>query len=106
MEKVSGSQLSEAWDDIKHKTKMQLIKRLTEYESELASIEFPAYGSLYLRSSLPAHIKSIPLDVSIDPAQIYCIGPSCERDWESAKPGNSEKSVHPSQRRFNQGPCQ
>ncbi|KAK6823145.1 hypothetical protein RU639_005913 [Aspergillus parasiticus] len=55
-------------------------------ERELADISFPAYGSLFLRESLPATYRQYPLPPNLDREGLFCIGPSCKRtSWH----GNS-----------------
>jgi len=77
MEKVPGVQISKEWDGMGQQKRISLIKRLTQRECELSEIQFPAYGSLFYRSSLDC-IEMIPLDSSIDPKGEFCIGPSCD----------------------------
>ncbi|KFY81622.1 hypothetical protein V500_11237 [Pseudogymnoascus sp. VKM F-4518 (FW-2643)] len=48
MEKAKGVQLFQRWGEMKQLSKMELIKSLTKLENQLASIRFPAYGSLLI----------------------------------------------------------
>jgi hypothetical protein len=49
MEKAAGQQLWRTWDDMTKEDYLGLVKQLTQLEAELASIQLPAYGSLYFR---------------------------------------------------------
>jgi hypothetical protein len=80
MEKVHGIQIFKKWDEMGESNRISLIKRLTQWERELCEIQFPAYGSLYYKSSL-SDAEMIPLDSSIDPGGEFCIGPSCDPSW-------------------------
>lgn len=92
MEKAAGVPLSQVWGTMNEFDKLQLIKNLTNLESELANIEFPAYGGLYLRMDMSRSIRL--LDGDIDPSQSFCIGPSC--DWAFDTDMTPE---------LNRGPC-
>jgi hypothetical protein len=71
--------------------KLQLIKNLTKLEAQLATIKFPVYGGLYLRTDMSRPNRL--LDGDIDPSQSFCIGPSCDRTF------NTDMALE-----FNQGP--
>jgi len=81
MEKATGTQLFQKWDDLDGDSRLSLIKQLTEIEHELASIHFPASGHLYLRESIlkDSHIL---LNSTVDPTSHYAIARSCGRSWE------------------------
>lgn len=96
MEKAPGVQIFKKWDDMGEHNRISLIKRLTQWERELSEIPFPAYGSLYYKSTLK-EIERVPLDSSIDPEGEFCIGPSCEPSW-LLRPGQSLPD-------FQCGPC-
>ena len=80
MERVPGVQMFKKWDEMGEINRLAIIKRLTQWERELAEIPFPAFGSLYHKGSLGDH-ESIPLDPSVDPEGLFCIGPSCDSHW-------------------------
>lgn len=80
MERVSGVQMFKKWDEMGESSRISIIKRLTQWERELAEIPFPAYGSLYYKSSLTDQ-DSIPLDLSVDSEGEFCVGPSCDSHW-------------------------
>ncbi|EPS30223.1 hypothetical protein PDE_05173 [Penicillium oxalicum 114-2] len=51
----------------------KIIDQVTEIEKELGNISFPAYGSLFLRDSLPAKCRQYPLPPELDPEGLFCI---------------------------------
>ncbi|KAL8966705.1 MAG: hypothetical protein Q9183_003248 [Haloplaca sp. 2 TL-2023] len=67
MEKAPGVQLFAVWDKVSASGRLKLIKSLTQLESQLATIHFPAYGNLYHRHSISKSSEQILLDPSIDP---------------------------------------
>ncbi|KIX00111.1 uncharacterized protein Z518_10248 [Rhinocladiella mackenziei CBS 650.93] len=83
MEKAIGVQLFKVWDKLKDISKLAIIKKLTEWESQLMAINFPAYGCLYHRHSIPDNDRKMDLPTSIDPSGSYCIGQSCNPTWSS-----------------------
>ena len=100
MEKAPGLQLFEVWNDVAEADRLKLIKGLTHLERELAAIQFPAYGSLYFRHSLPKATESILLDSSTDPAGLFCVGPACGQAWTD---GTSRADIQPD---IDAGPCE
>ncbi|KAI9669809.1 MAG: hypothetical protein M1817_004550, partial [Caeruleum heppii] len=84
MEKAPGVRLSEVWGNISKFDRLQLIDKLTKLESQLAALEFPAYGSLYHRKSIPRKAERILLDPSLDPGGEFCVGPACGPAWTDA----------------------
>jgi hypothetical protein len=50
MEKADGIQLVGAWGDMNQLQRFTLIQNLARLEAEMASLNFPAYGNLYLRN--------------------------------------------------------
>lgn len=92
MEKAAGVPLFQQWSNMTEFEKLQLIKNLTKLEAQLLAVRFPAYGGLYLRTDMSRLNR--PLDSDIDPSQSFCIGPSCDRSF------NTELNLE-----FNQGPC-
>lgn len=81
MEKAAGVPLFQQWAKMTEFEKLQLIKNLTKLEAQLSSIRFPAYGGLYPRTYMNRLTRS--LDIDIDPAESFCIGPSCDRSFDS-----------------------
>lgn len=92
MEKAAGVPLFQLWGTMTEFEKLQLIKNLTKLEAQLAAIKFPAYGGLYLRTDMSRSNRA--LDGDIDPSQSFCIGPTCDRAFDT--------DVTPES---NRGPC-
>jgi len=82
MEKSPGVQLFKVGDAMDGGAKLAFIKQLTILESQLASIQFPAYGGLYLSESSnnPEDERSM-LPSDVDSTGSYFIGPSNDRSW-------------------------
>lgn len=81
MEKIRGVALSEKWEAMNTLEHYKIIDQVVQVEKELGNISFPAYGSLFLRVSLPATCRQYPLPPELDPEGLFCIGPSCKRTW-------------------------
>lgn len=81
MEKAPGVQLFKVWDTISDRAKLTVVEKLTKLEKELASIQFPALGSLYLSESHTPGLKQAALPAIIDASGSYFVGPSCDRSW-------------------------
>lgn len=102
MENASGVQLFNTWGSMNDSDRFELVQRITELEGELASIRFPASGSLYLRESLSKDESQVKLSHDADPSQEFCIGPSCERQWIS----QSDEGTTFASPEYNRGPCE
>lgn len=88
MENVDGVPLRQKWNAMTKSDRHSVIDRIIEMEKELECLEFPAYGSLFLRDSMPGRLKSYPLSPNLDPDGLFCVGPACTRSWcgeESSK---------------------
>ncbi|RAL05584.1 phosphotransferase family protein [Aspergillus ibericus CBS 121593] len=83
MEKVPGIALSERWEAMNMLQRYKIIDRIIEVEKELEELKFPAYGSLYLRQSVPDGYCHYPLPPQLDPTGLFCVGPSCNRSMWS-----------------------
>ena len=81
MERIRGVALSETWEAMNTLERYKIVDQIVQIEKELANIVLPAYGSLYLRDSLPATCQQYPLSPKLDPEGAFCIGPSCKRTW-------------------------
>ncbi|EAW06852.1 uncharacterized protein ACLA_085470 [Aspergillus clavatus NRRL 1] len=81
MEKIRGVALSEKWEVMNTLERYKIVDQVVQIEKELVNISFPAYGSLFLRDSLPATCRQYPLPAELDPEGLFCIGPSCKRTW-------------------------
>ncbi|KAF4538094.1 uncharacterized protein LTHEOB_11042 [Lasiodiplodia theobromae] len=98
MEKAAGCRLSKKWAEMDLEIKFKFIANLAELEAKLAGVDFPAYGSLYLKESLDDGEQYEPLAPEIDPDGRFCIGPSCEREWFH------EEDTEAIEARFDRGP--
>jgi len=78
MEKSAGVPLFQVWGNMTKFDQLQLIQNLTQIETQLTAIHFPAYRGLYLRKNIEQPIKS--LDNELDPS--FCIGPSCDQYYK------------------------
>ena len=72
MEFVQGSNLSEVWSLLDDQEVTSVVRQLTQLESRMMSLSFPAGGSLYFTKDLEKVAKglSIPLGDSR-----FCVGP-------------------------------
>ncbi|KAL8845756.1 MAG: hypothetical protein Q9221_009104 [Calogaya cf. arnoldii] len=94
MEKAPGVQLHTVWNDLSGVDRMNLIKNLTQLENQLVTIQFPAFGSLYHRQSIPDPSRQVLLDSSIDPAGLFCVGPACGPAWtDGTTPADLDPSL-------------
>jgi hypothetical protein len=76
MEKARGIQLADVWGDMNQLNQFKLIQCLTQLDSQLALMKFPAYGNLYFRDAAPRCLSPV---VRIDDE--YCIGPAYNASW-------------------------
>lgn len=65
LEKVTGKQLNEVWDEMTGRQRFRLVTRLAQFDAELSKIRFPAYGSLYHRATSKDKSICISLLISI-----------------------------------------
>ena len=72
MEFVQGPKLSEVWPKLSDQEVISVVRRLTQLESQMMSLPFPAGGSLYFTKDLE---KVAPgLGVPLDDRR-FCVGP-------------------------------
>ncbi|RMZ77651.1 hypothetical protein DV738_g4225, partial [Chaetothyriales sp. CBS 135597] len=93
MEKAPGAQLFSKYGKMSELQKFTVLKHLTELEGELTKLRFPVYGSLYLRESMSPTDKYENLSQDLDPAQLFCIGPSCTREWHHQGDANIQSRL-------------
>lgn len=87
LEKCPGRQLHTVWGELDELRRFKLVKSMAGFDSQLASVRFPGYGSLYLRAS--GAENALPIDTAKDPATdpakdvkgIYCLGPAFNDFW-------------------------
>ncbi|KAB8279407.1 kinase-like domain-containing protein [Aspergillus minisclerotigenes] len=82
MEKATGVPLIEQWGKMAEIDKLELIRNLTKLEAQLAAIRFSAYGGLYRRADV-SRLQCQELGGSIDPFNMFCVGPSCDRSFNT-----------------------
>lgn len=72
MEFVRGSKLSEVWSHLSEKEIISVLRQLTQLESKIMSMTFPANGSLYYTHDIEqvAGATGIPLE-----DKRFCVGP-------------------------------
>ncbi|KAI9507088.1 kinase-like domain-containing protein [Russula earlei] len=72
MEFVQGSKLSDVWPGLDDQEVISVVRKLTQLESRMMSLSFPAGGSLYFTKDLEkvASGLGIPLD-----DKRFCVGP-------------------------------
>lgn len=81
MERIRGIALTERWGTLNALERYKVIDGdgIVKMEMELESLKLPAYGSLFLRDSLPPGYSRHTLPSDLDPTGVFCIGPSCGR---------------------------
>ncbi|KAI0030598.1 kinase-like domain-containing protein [Vararia minispora EC-137] len=72
MEFVQGSKLSDVWRSLGDEEVISVIRQLTQLESRMMSLSFPAGGSLYFTKDLDGVASG--LGVLLDDAR-FCVGP-------------------------------
>lgn len=76
MVKMPGIAVSERWETMNLADRFKIIKQIVEMEKEHVGLKFPAYGSLFMRDSVPHEYRHYPLPPALDLAGLFCIGPS------------------------------
>lgn len=72
MEFVQGSKLSDVWPNLGDREVTSVVRQLTQLESQMMSLPFPAGGSLYFTKDLE---KVAPgLGITLDNER-FCVGP-------------------------------
>lgn len=81
MQKAGGVPLFQQWAEMTEYQKLQLIKGRTKLESQLYSLRFPAYGSLYLGPLDESRFEYTVLEEGSDSKGLFCVRPSCDRSF-------------------------
>lgn len=85
MEKMSGAQLSEVWESMKIKDKMQLRLNLALYQKVWLSISFCQFGGLYYKQDSESGPSEDYLYTNQKGERVhdcrFTIGPMTGRDW-------------------------
>jgi hypothetical protein len=92
-EHVASVQLHQMWPKMNSEQHMLCTKMLSLSMRDMASLDFPAYGSLYFSDAPLESHKKIPFEEG------FCIGPNCSPVFWNRNPG--ERGPSP-----NCGPCQ
>lgn len=74
MEHVSGVALNDVWSQMTELQRIEFIESMGGLMKELCSLNFGAYGSLYLNAA-DTSARTHPID------EHYCIGPHCGRQF-------------------------
>lgn len=89
MERACGRQLVDVWGEMNQLQQFRLVQCLVQLQSQLAALEFPAYGNMYF---LPSEAQNSDLFVPMN--DDYCVGPAYNA---SCSPQLSERA--------HAGPC-
>jgi len=95
MEHAPGVQLHGLWPGMIPEQHMLTVKALTKLIQSMATLEFPAYGSLYFADAPIEQQFKVPLGD-------FCIGPHCGREYWDCTAGEAR---YYDQRKPNRGPC-
>ncbi|SMY21314.1 unnamed protein product [Zymoseptoria tritici ST99CH_1A5] len=82
MEHAPGVSLHHRWGTMNVEQRILVIKSLGLLCQQMASLQFPAYGSLYFIGQRVAAENSIPL------SERFCIGPHCGNRYWNTMPGD------------------
>ncbi|PYI33105.1 hypothetical protein BP00DRAFT_424218 [Aspergillus indologenus CBS 114.80] len=75
IEKTPGVVLKDLWGNLSTLDRYSIIEKIVAMETELANLDFPAFGALYLRGSASAQPKYYPLASERDCGESFCVGP-------------------------------
>ena len=70
-----------------------IIEKVVTMEMELASLEFPAYGALYLHESAPTHSRHHALPQAPGHTESFCVGPLCEAHTNHDRIGTTSAGI-------------
>lgn len=103
MEKVAGVQLQTVWKTLKPVQKLEIFKKIIEYQKQWLSVSFAKYGSLYFASDSKCECSIHDDDhlyTARDGQRIwdarFLIGPAIGRDWVDERRATLD---------FDRGPC-
>lgn len=97
MSHAEGIELRELWFELDSSIQLKCIVNISQKLADMARLEFPAYGCLYMRDSSAMGPETlIPID------DMFGIGPSCSKTYWDCTPGESRyyDQVAP-----DRGPC-
>ncbi|KAL2854740.1 kinase-like domain-containing protein [Aspergillus pseudodeflectus] len=85
MEKQAGIILTNVWDTLKGKQKVQILDQIVDIERRLAATKFSQFGSLYYKGDLPDNSDTSPLYVDSTGNEVrsktFDIGPTNHRSF-------------------------
>ncbi|KAH6857251.1 kinase-like domain-containing protein [Alternaria rosae] len=89
MESIRGTNLGDIWFDLSGKARIAVVTKFVELESHLFALEFPASGSLYYTTDLPAGFDKFegPIAKSARDGD-FCIGPDTRLSMWYGKRGD------------------
>jgi hypothetical protein len=97
MDHAEGIELRQLWFQLDSTVQLNCIVKITEKMADMTRLEFPAYGSLYMRNSSAVESEK---HISID--EDFCVGPSCSKTYWDCAAGESRYYDHVAPDR---GPC-
>ena len=83
IEKLSSTQLSSIWAEIKGETRLAILKAITGYQNSWTAFTFNQYGSLYFREDLAGPTQELSYTNSqgiTDKDLRFTVGPSTGRE--------------------------
>ncbi|KAH8423968.1 uncharacterized protein LDX57_001724 [Aspergillus melleus] len=83
-EHVAGEQLHQRWATMNSEQHTLCTKALSLTIRKMATLEFPAYGSLYFSDAPLPSEKKVPFEEG------YCVGPHCSPVYWNRNPGELE----------------
>jgi hypothetical protein len=96
MEHAPGVNLHHRWETMNSEQRMRVVQSLGLMCKQMASLQFPAYGSLYFSG------RGVPNSDEFPVSDEYSIGPHCgNRYWQTTPGDNRWYDRRPP----NRGPC-
>lgn len=91
MELVHGSKLTDVWRSLDDEEVISVVRQLTQLESRMMSLSFPAGGSLYLTEYLEKVAPGLgtPLD-----DKCFCVGPNVRLALWFGKPRRASRTMY------------
>jgi len=97
MEHCQGVKLSEIWMDLTSSAQIRCIESVTRCLQQMASLDFPAYGSLYF-----ADVPSLAGVAQTRVDERFSVGPSCDAQYWDC---NVDETRYYDIVQPNRGPC-
>ena len=94
LEAIPGIPLKDVWNKMTASQHIGCIRSISLLCRQICKLEFPAYGSLYLKANAPA--------MAVDLDGTFCVGPLCSpQQWDCSIENSTGTSAKPGHR----GPC-